>query len=136
MKSRRKILEKVQARAGGRCEYCFMHEWLQGASFHLEHILPESRGGKSILDNLAWACPVCNLRKSDRVEVKDPESEVAVRLFNPRKDEWSVHFEIEGYSIKGKTSLGRATVAALDMNHPTRIRVRQAEEVFGLFPPS
>jgi HNH endonuclease len=136
MKSKREIVEKVRARAGKRCEYCFMHEWLQGASFHLEHILPESRGGKSRLGNLAWACPACNLHKSDRVEVKDPVSGVTVNLFNPRQDEWSDHFEIEGYSIKGKTPLGRATLAALDLNHATRIRVRQAEEIFGLFPPS
>ena len=29
----------------------------------------------------------------------------------------------------------RATIAALDLNGPRRIRIRQAEQVFGLFPP-
>ena len=30
---------------------------------------------------------------------------------------------------------GRATVFALDLNHPRRLLIRQAEALFGLFPP-
>jgi hypothetical protein len=33
-------------------------------------------------------------------------------------------------------AIGRATAAALDFNHPRRIRIRQAEETFDLFPPN
>ena len=29
----------------------------RGATFHVEHIVPTSRGGTSELDNLAWCCP-------------------------------------------------------------------------------
>lgn len=48
------VLERqVEYRAGSRCEYCRMHQGLQGASFHLEHVIPKSRGGKTELDNLA-----------------------------------------------------------------------------------
>ena len=50
-------IRRVEARAGGRCEYCRMHQALQGATFHVEHIMPSSRGGVSDLDNLAWCCP-------------------------------------------------------------------------------
>src|SRR5208337_759327 len=39
----------VRARAGGRCQYCRMHESLQGATFHIEHIIPQGRAG-----SLAW----------------------------------------------------------------------------------
>lgn len=49
---------KVDQRAAGRCEYCQLHQSLQGATFHVEHIIPRSRGGTSQLDNLAWACPI------------------------------------------------------------------------------
>ena len=125
----------VEARAGGRCEYCRMHQDLQGATFHVEHILPVSRGGSSELDNLAWCCPGCNLTKSDRVEVADPDSGAIVPLFHPRRDEWRIHFDWAGYRLVGKTPVGRATVAALDLNHARRVRIRQAEEHFGLFPP-
>ncbi len=46
----------VSDRAGQRCEYCRMHQDLQGAVFHVEHIVPKSGGGSDELDNLAWAC--------------------------------------------------------------------------------
>jgi hypothetical protein len=55
------LTRQVEARAQLRCEYCRMHQALQGATFHVEHILPGSRGGPTVLDNLAWACPSCNL---------------------------------------------------------------------------
>jgi 5-methylcytosine-specific restriction endonuclease McrA len=60
-----------------------MHQALQGATFHIEHVVPCSRGGADEPDNLAWACPGCNLHKSDRVEVVDPETGAIVPLFNP-----------------------------------------------------
>lgn len=125
----------VEARAEGRCEYCGMHQALQGATFHVEHILPSSRGGASILDNLAWCCPACNLHKSDRLEALDSDSGELVPLFNPRRDPWSVHFRWEGYHLVGETPVGRATVLSLHLNHPRRVLIRQAEELFGLFPP-
>jgi len=31
--------------------------------------------------------------------------------------------------------VGRATLLALNLNHPRRVLIRQAEELFGLFPP-
>ena len=136
MRSKPEIIRRVRARARKRCEYCLMHESLQGATFHLEHIVPSSHGGTSSPDNLGWACPTCNLRKSDRVEGIDPESGMMVNLFHPRLDHWSDHFEIDGHSIKGKTPGGRATVLLLDLNQPARVHIRQAEELFGLFPPS
>jgi hypothetical protein len=47
MRSGAKAARQVETRTGGRCEYCRMHQALQGATFHLEHILPQSRGGGS-----------------------------------------------------------------------------------------
>jgi len=32
------LLRTVRARARGRCQYCLMHESLQGATFHVEHL--------------------------------------------------------------------------------------------------
>jgi len=112
-----------------------MHQALQGATFHGEHIVPTSRGGATELANLAWACPSCNLHKADRIEALDPESGVIVRLFDPRRDGWQEHFRWEGYEIRGSTAMGRAAVFALDLNHSRRVLIRKAEEVFGLFPP-
>lgn len=126
----------VETRAKGRCEYCCMHQSLQGASFHVEHILPRARGGSSDLDNLAWACPSCNLHKSDRIEAPDPQTGQPVPLFDPRRSSWATHFLWKGHKIVGRTATGRATVQALDLNHRRRVQIRKAEERFGLFPPA
>jgi hypothetical protein len=112
-----------------------MHQALQGGTFHIEHIVPSSRGGPSTPDNLALSCPGCNLHKSDRTEGVDPETDSSVPLFNPRTDVWEVHFQWDGYQIVGMTTAGRATVHALQLNHHRRIVIRRAEELMGLFPP-
>ncbi len=113
-----------------------MHHSLQGATFHVEHIIPRSLGGLSETDNLAWACPSCNLHKSNRVEVPAVGKLESVLLFNPRRDRWTDHFRWDGYQIIGLTQIGRATIEALLLNHERRIRIRQAEELFALFPPN
>lgn len=129
------IARAVVARAAGRCEYCRMHQSLQGATFHVEHITPRSRSGNSRLENLALACPACNLHKADRIEAQDPQGLELIALFNPRSDEWLVHFRWEQFQVVALTSTGRATIAALKLNDPIRQRIRRAEAFFGLFPP-
>jgi hypothetical protein len=43
-------------RAGGRCEYCQLSDSLPPLeSFHLEHIVARQHGGKTEMENLAWA---------------------------------------------------------------------------------
>lgn len=111
-----------------------MHQELQGAVFHVEHIVPRSLGGSDDLDNLAWACPGCNLTKANRVTITDPLTGQLVRVFHPRVDGWSEHFSWEDYQLVGLTLIGRALVDAFNLNHARRIRVREVEAKFGLFP--
>jgi hypothetical protein len=49
-----------------------------------------------------------------------------VPLFNPRTDEWADHFAWDGLLLRGKTAIGRATVAVLDINHVDSMTVRTA----------
>ena len=129
-------VRQVTARAAGRCEYCRMHQSLQGATFHIEHVVPQAAGGPDTADNLAVACPSCNLGKSSRVRARDPETGEDAPLFNPRADRWADHFAWgEGRTVVGLTAAGRATVAALNLNHPRRVRIREAEGLYDLFPP-
>ena len=128
--------QTVQERAAQRCEYCRMHQSLQGATFHVEHIIPESRGGPSTVDNLAWCCPSCNLHKSDRSVAIDPDTNQLAPLFHPRQDDWNEHFAWLDYRQIGRTASGRATIAALKLNSDRRLLIRRAEEQFKLFPPA
>ncbi len=136
MTPRSEIRREVEQRAAGRCEYCRMHQSLQGATFHVEHVMPRCLGGLSDLDNLAWACPSCNLHKSNRVEAEAPGFHKIVPLFNPRTDKWAEHFGWDGYHIIGLTPVGLVTVFALSLNHERRVKIREAETLFGLFPLS
>jgi len=112
-----------------------MSQSLQGATFHIEHITPVTCGGGTELENLALACPSCNLHKADRSHAMDPASGMQVSLFHPRRDRWSDHFEWQDTEVVGRTAQGRATVEMLHLNHTRRRRVREAERLFDLFPP-
>lgn len=112
-----------------------MHQALQGATFHVEHIVPRSLGGSSDLGNLAWSCPGCNLHKAGRIGLLDPDTDQRVGVFNPRSERWQDHFEWRGFEIVPRTPTGRATCAAFELNSFRRIQIRQAEAMFGLFPP-
>ncbi len=50
------------ARDGWRCVYC----GTSGGRLTLDHVVPRSRGGESVWDNVVTACSPCNLRKGDR----------------------------------------------------------------------
>ncbi|MGN6369131.1 MAG: HNH endonuclease [Phycisphaerae bacterium] len=130
----KQLASLVETRANGRCEYCRMHQSLQGATFHVEHILPKSRGGPTDPENLCLCCPSCNLHKADRTEAQDPQTDDAAPLFHPRLQLWKEHFYWDKYRLMGITPTGRATVSVLNLNADRRIRIRQAEERFNLFP--
>jgi hypothetical protein len=130
------IERTARERAAGRCEYCRMHQSLQGATFHLEHIVPLSKGGRTELSNLAIACPGCNLAKSDRISARDPVTGKSSPLYHPRDDRWASHFRFNSTELVGLTVVGRTTIAAFGLNHPRRRRIREAEQMFGQFPPT
>jgi hypothetical protein len=133
--SRAEVERQVIRRAGERCEYCRMHQSLQGATFHIEHITPRAAGGSDELDNLGLACPSCNLSKSDRRTATDPDTGQDLPLFHPRTDRWADHFDWAGTELVGRTPTGRALVAAFALNSGRRRRIREAERMFDLFPP-
>ena len=97
----------VRDRAGERCEYCLMHQSLQGATFHIEHIIPRVKGGRFERPNLALACPSCNFHKSDRISVIDPLDGASANLFHPRQQLWTEHFRFKGHQVEGLTPVGR-----------------------------
>lgn len=117
----------VASRANERCEYCQYPEQFSPSSFQVEHIVPRSRGGLTEPTNLALACSHCNAHKATRENGTDPLTGTNVRLFNPRIDDWTVHFLLnrETGEIEGQTSIGRTTVEILLMNAEQPIRARR-----------
>ncbi len=125
----------VVRRAGNRCEYCGLSQEGQEATFHIDHILPQAAGGPTAAENLALACVSCSLRKEARRSARDPATGHVVPLFHPRRQRWTRHFHWEGVELVGQTPTGRATVAALHMNRPLILAIRQEEAERGRHPP-
>lgn len=125
----------VAQRAKHQCEYCRAPELIFNIVFEVEHIIPLSKNGSNDLQNLALSCRICNLRKSDLVEGFDPITQKRVRLFNPRRDRWEEHFELQKsspFKIEGKTSIGRATIECLQLNSSLQTRARELWLSLGL----
>jgi 5-methylcytosine-specific restriction endonuclease McrA len=71
------------ARDGWRCVYC----GTSGGRLTLDHVVPRSRGGDSVWENVVTSCAPCNLRKGDRLldeaqmELRSPPRPPAPVLF-------------------------------------------------------
>lgn len=90
----------------------------------MDHIVAEQHGGETVPSNLALACPHCNRYKGPNIAGLDPDSGQLVRLFHPRTDLWTEHFEFEGPRIVGRTPVGRVTVQVLALNADDLLRFR------------
>jgi len=114
-------------RAEGRCEYCHTPQKYCPDPFSVEHIRPKSLGGGTDETNLALSCQGCNGHKHVAFEAADPITGGTVPLFNPRKDQWDIHFGwIENDSVLvGKTSVGRATIERLKLNREYVVNLRR-----------
>ena len=90
----------VFARDGNRCQYC-------GATAeNIDHVVPRSRGGQHIWENVVAACRPCNTRKEDR-SVHDAGLVLRRRPTAPKELTWvivavgSVHPQWEPYLQAG-----------------------------------
>lgn len=133
---RSSLRARIEERAGGRCEYCRAPQSVCGYRFHLEHVVPIIRGGSDAEANRALACASCNLAKADRASGTDPVTDDQVRLFHPRVDRWEEHFfwSDDQRTLMARTSTGRATIVALDMNSELRLDARLLWFAVGLLP--
>lgn len=128
--------EEVEARAGWRCEYCHAPQGVCAYTFHLDHIVPRSKGGANAMTNCALACFPCNNAKSDHVTGIDPRSGREVPLFHPRQHQWEEHFEWsrDFTHLRGKTDSARATVERLRMNDRVQTKARPLWAKTGTWP--
>lgn len=55
------IRRNVIERDGYHCVYC--DEDLTNGEIHLDHVIPEAKGGPTTIDNLQVTCRKCNIAK-------------------------------------------------------------------------
>ena len=127
----------VRSRAGSTCEYCLSQEKYSPDPFCSDHIIPRSKGGPGTSENLAWSCQGCNSRKYIHDFGIDPVTGRDAPLYNPRRHRWPEHFMWnEDFSLLiGKSHIGRATIARLDLNRPGVVNLRLILVKMGEHPP-
>jgi hypothetical protein len=131
------LREAVFRRDAGRCQYCRLAQLGHGATFHVDHIVPRSRGGSTSLNNLALQCPNCSLRKSNKTTAIDPQHGQPIALFHPLLQAWREHFRLlDDATCVGITPVGRATVEALQMNAMIPRFARACQLALGLLDAS
>jgi hypothetical protein len=123
----RALRPSVRERAQGRCEYCLLPEEADFTHHEVDHIVAEQHGGKTALENLAYACFDCNKYKGPNIGSIDPDTGERTWLFNPRTQQWDEHFLLEKDGVViGLTAEGRATARLLHINDPERVQDRLA----------
>ena len=60
---------KVLVRDNFTCQWCGRKSTEHGVVLHIDHKVPESKGGKTVRSNLQTLCEECNLGKGDRYSV-------------------------------------------------------------------
>ena len=123
----------VRRRADGRCEYCLLPQRGTSVPFEIDHVISRKHLGRTVASNLALACWYCNSFKGSNVAGFDPDTGKLVRLFNPRRHQWSWHFRYDGPVLVGRTAIGRTTVEILRINSEAAVTLRESLIEEGLF---
>jgi 5-methylcytosine-specific restriction endonuclease McrA len=77
---------EVARRSNYRREYCLIQEDDAGFHHQVDHVLSRKHGGVSSLENLAYACILCNRRKGSDLASVDSQTGTIIALFHPRRD--------------------------------------------------
>lgn len=66
----------------GKCAYCGIK--LSEKEATVDHVIPRSKGGKTVWENIALSCGKCNRKKGNRTP-KEAGMKLTVKLYNPKK---------------------------------------------------
>ncbi len=66
-KQRKWIIRTLVTKHKGLCQYC--NKPIERADMTIDHIIPTSKGGLDIIENLALACNSCNQEKGNGISV-------------------------------------------------------------------
>ena len=124
----------VRERAALRCEYCLLGEDDAFLPHEPDHVIAVKHGGLTDASNLALACFDCNRYKGSDIASIDPDEGRLTPLFNPRLEDWALHFRAMTGRVLPITAVGRVTVAMLQMNLSSRVEVRGELRKLGRWP--
>lgn len=103
----------LYAKHDGKCAIC---EIALGKSWHADHVIPYSRGGKTNLSNGQALCPTCNIKKSNKmIELREWQKEALDKYFKEFQKKQS--FFLEAGVGAGKTFWACYITSELINNH-------------------
>lgn len=107
---------RILSRDHYRCQYCGK----RGTAFDLtlDHIMPRSRGGGTMAENLVAACQTCNSRKGDRT----PEEARMPLLTNPA----ALFYGLERAELRQAAEIRAEWKKYLFLEHAAEERVNEA----------
>jgi hypothetical protein len=129
------LVRLVWRRARRCCEYCRMPQDCDDTPFEIDHIIARKHGGLTTAQNLALSCFFCNSFKGSNIAGRDRRTRKLCPLFNPRRHKWDRHFRWQEAYLRGRTPVGRVTIAILNINNPFRVELREGLIEEGVFPP-
>jgi hypothetical protein len=113
----RALRNQIFSRDLGHCRYCNLNQLGQSSIFHINHVIPRSKGGLTVEANLVLQCPSCSLHKADKLTSIDPVGGDEIVLYHPLINRWQSHFSLSSDGrCHGVDAIGRATIEALRMN--------------------
>ena len=104
-------------------------------SHQIDPIISRKHGGSSTLGNLAYACVLCNRHKGSDIASVDRFGRTT-RFFDPRRDSWTDHFQLDGPVIQPLTSIGEVTARMLRLNAAERVIERRLLQAVGQYRKS
>lgn len=120
------LRRRVWSRAGGCCEYSGVIGEVVLVPLEVDHVIARKHGGRTVAENLALCCPLCNRWKGTDLASVDPDTGDIVPLYNPRTQRWAQHFQLVRGEIVPLTPSGRATTQLLRLNLNDRVAERRA----------
>lgn len=83
----------IYARDRNTCQYCGRQ--FPRSELNLDHVIPRSRGGTAVWENVVCSCLKCNRRKGGRT----PEEAGMKLLRRPSRPRWTP-FNVDGFSLR------------------------------------
>lgn len=105
---------QVSELADHKCEYCLIQESDTYFGCEIDRIISVKHGGRSLIENLAYACMICNRYKGSDLGSLTEEG-MLIRFYNPRTDYWNEHFRLQGNEIIPLTAIGVVTSRILGL---------------------
>ncbi len=89
------VKQRLHKEQGGKCNACAVEMELR--HFHLDHIIPSSKGGQDTYSNYQLLCGNCNTRKGDR-----PMEHLMAKLNKEKEAEFRYNYTRPGNKLPDK----------------------------------